>query len=195
VRDAEDGAQPATDLRVSSPNANETNSVTDSVNTAAAAAVAAACESADAEFRSGARNLLHPDLKARLKARSSDMPTNEIARHAAALCSATAHPANTVGLRVRPRRGDALLFRADAPQTWHSGCLVHAGDKWTLTKFREPPPAMPPKREEARTEQAVKMPRTAPHEAMQLDGRTNGRSTRSLTRSGRVVVDGWVDDS
>jgi hypothetical protein len=51
------------------------------------------------------------------------------------------------GLRIRPERGAALLFFSRGPgegaplipETWHGGCRVRRGEKWTMQLFKEVP--------------------------------------------------------
>lgn len=72
-------------------------------------------------------------------------------RSASALCDLAAETAESAAthasrpLRVPPHSGEALLFFSSwdpnssrpAMQTWHGGCRVLAGEKWTLQKFKE----------------------------------------------------------
>ena len=68
---------------------------------------------------------------------------DEIAAAAASgLCQA-AVPSS--GLRITPKRGAAVLFLSASPeagggtlwQTWHGGCRVRSGEKWTMQQFKE----------------------------------------------------------
>jgi len=103
-------------------------------------ALVGACERFTSLFDRGMRFLLHPLADAAQSAQVTSAEP-EAATLTSDLCVAASAPGS---LRVRPRRGDALLFLSVHPETgeafpqmWHAGCPVARGHKWTLQKFKE----------------------------------------------------------
>ena len=105
-----------------------------------------ACARLKRHFERGLRILTHPASHAAARMDQpgisvSSAALDRVARHVSDACHDPAADERMV--RVRPVRGDALLFLSVAAngtelwQSWHAGCEVRRGAKRILQKFKE----------------------------------------------------------